>query len=99
MKEMRSGAEVVEEACARRIFNVIFRLISISDLYGSDRAVDWAQSLLDDPELLAAFAHPRKDLLMAPDRTAHHVSSTCRLPPSYASGSASNMSLQCWEQR
>ena len=32
MKEMRSGAEVVEEACARRIFNVIFRLISISDL-------------------------------------------------------------------
>jgi hypothetical protein len=27
MEEMRSGAEVVEDACARRIFNVIFRLI------------------------------------------------------------------------
>jgi len=64
MKEMRSGAEVVEDACARGIYNVIFRLISISDLYGSGRAVEWAQSLLDDPELLAAFAHARRDPLM-----------------------------------
>ena len=78
MEEMRSGAEVIEDACARRIFNVIFRLISISDLYGSGRAVEWAQSLLDDPELLEGFAHPRMDPLLVRGRTAHHVSSTCR---------------------
>jgi hypothetical protein len=39
------------------IFRAVFRLIAISDLYGPERAVEWAQSLLDDPELLSAFAH------------------------------------------
>ncbi len=60
MNETRSGAELLEDACARRIFNVIFRLTSISDLYGPGRAVEWAQSMLDDPELLTAFARSQR---------------------------------------
>jgi hypothetical protein len=60
MSEMRSGAELVEDARARTIYNVMFRLTSISELYGPSRAVEWAQSVLDDPELLAAFARPRR---------------------------------------
>jgi hypothetical protein len=58
MREIGTTAELVPEACARTIYNVVFRLTSISELYGPDRAVEWAQSLLDDPELLAAFAQP-----------------------------------------
>ena len=44
-------------ACSAGIFHAVFRLIAISDLYGPARAIEWAQSLIDDPELLLAFAH------------------------------------------
>ena len=43
--------------CGAGIFHAVFRLIAISDLYGPERAIEWAQSLVDDPELLSAFAH------------------------------------------
>ena len=43
-------------ACSAGMFHAIFRLIAISDLYGAERAIEWAQSLIDDPELLSAFA-------------------------------------------
>jgi hypothetical protein len=49
--------EYWQGACGAGIFHAIFRLIAISDLYGSEKAIEWAQSLIDDPELLAAFAH------------------------------------------
>jgi hypothetical protein len=39
------------------VFRAVFRLIAISDLYGPERAIEWAPSLLDDPDLLSAFAH------------------------------------------
>ena len=44
-------------ACGAGIFHAVFRLIAIADLYGPARAMEWAQSLIDDPELLSAFAH------------------------------------------
>lgn len=37
-------------------FHAIFRLIAIADLYGPARAIEWAQSLIDDPDLLSAFS-------------------------------------------
>jgi hypothetical protein len=37
-------------------FHAVFRMLAIADLYGPERAIEWAQTLLDDPELLAAFA-------------------------------------------
>ena len=39
------------------IFHAIFRLLAIADLYGPERAMKWAQALVDDPALLSAFAH------------------------------------------
>lgn len=44
-------------ACGAGIFHAMFRLIAVSDLYGPARAIEWAQSLVDDPQLLSAFAH------------------------------------------
>ena len=38
------------------IFHAVFRLLAIADLYGPERAIEWAQTLLEDPELLDAFA-------------------------------------------
>ena len=58
VSQQQSTAEVRRDACADAIFRTVFRVTSIADLYGPDRAIEWAQSLLDDPELLSAFAHP-----------------------------------------
>jgi hypothetical protein len=57
MNEHNRTDEHWQDACAAGIFHAIFRLIAISELYGSERAIEWAQSLIDDPELLSAFAH------------------------------------------
>lgn len=37
-------------------FHAVFRLLAIADLYGPERAIEWAQSLVDDRDLLSAFA-------------------------------------------
>jgi hypothetical protein len=50
-------------ACGAGVFHAVFRLIAISDLYGPERAIEWAQSLVDDPELLSAFASAPRDAL------------------------------------
>ena len=57
MNEHEHTDEHWQGACGDGIFHAIFRLIAISDLYGSARAIEWARSLIDDPELLSAFAH------------------------------------------
>ena len=57
MNERTHTDEHWHGACAAGIFHAMFRLIAVSDLYGPERAVEWAQSLVDDPDLLSAFAH------------------------------------------
>jgi hypothetical protein len=57
MNEHEHTDEYWQGACGAGIFHAVFRLIAIADLYGPARAMEWAQSLLDDPELLSAFAH------------------------------------------
>lgn len=57
MYEQEHTDEHWQGACGAGIFHAIFRLTAIADLYGSERAIEWAQSLVDDPELLSAFAH------------------------------------------
>ena len=59
MKQQSATATVPEDPCAAAIFHAVFRLTSVVDLYGPERAIEWAQSLLDDPELLEAFACPK----------------------------------------
>jgi ABC-type branched-subunit amino acid transport system substrate-binding protein len=44
-----------EAACDTGIFRAMFRLTAIAELYGPEQAVEWAQSLLDDPKLRMAF--------------------------------------------
>src|SRR5256885_16817536 len=56
MKQQSATATVPEDPCAAAIFHAVFRLISVADLYGPERAIEWAQSLLDDEALLEAFA-------------------------------------------
>jgi hypothetical protein len=34
----------------------LFKVVATADLKGPDAAVEWAESVLDDRELLAAFA-------------------------------------------
>ncbi len=34
----------------------LFKVVAIADLKGADEAVAWAQSVLDDEQLLASFA-------------------------------------------
>ena len=57
MNDRRHTDKLGQGACGVGIFHAIFRLIAISDLYGPERALEWAQTLLDDPHLLLAFAH------------------------------------------
>ena len=38
------------------VYYALFKVVSTRDLAGEDRAIEWAQSLLDDPALLEAFA-------------------------------------------
>jgi hypothetical protein len=66
MNEDKRIAEARQAACGAGIFHAIFRLTAISDLYGPETAVEWAESLLDDPKLLMAFAR-------SPDNTAAEV--------------------------
>lgn len=57
MNEQAHTDEHWHGACGAGIFHAMFRLVAVSDLYGPARAVEWAQSLVDDPDLLSAFAH------------------------------------------
>jgi hypothetical protein len=57
MSEHEHDHEHWQDGCGAGTFHAIFRLIAIADLYGPARAIEWAQSLIDDPELLSAFAH------------------------------------------
>ena len=57
MSDQEHTDEHWDSACGAGIFHAMFRLIAVSDLYGPERAIEWAQSLVDDPELLDAFAH------------------------------------------
>ena len=59
MNQRQSTRSVPQDPRAAGIFRAVFRLTAVSDLYGPDRAIEWAQSLLDDPELLRAFAHSK----------------------------------------
>ena len=56
MRERESITDISQDACRAGIFYAVFRLTAIAELYGPKRALDWAQSLLDDPELLTALA-------------------------------------------
>ena len=38
------------------VYYALFKVVSTRDLVGEEQAIEWAQSLLDDPELLEAFA-------------------------------------------
>lgn len=58
MEQLSSTATIPDDPGSEAIFRAVFRLTAIADLYGPDRAVEWAQTLLDDPDLLRAFAHP-----------------------------------------
>jgi hypothetical protein len=56
MRQKRFAGATPQEPCADAIYHAAFKMTAIADLYGPERAVEWAQSLLDDPELLQAFA-------------------------------------------
>ena len=49
-----------QEGRGAGIFHATFRILAIADLYGPKRAIEWARTLLDDPELFTAFAAPRR---------------------------------------
>jgi hypothetical protein len=38
------------------VYAALFKVVSSADLSGPEAAVEWAQSVLDDQQLLAAFA-------------------------------------------
>jgi hypothetical protein len=53
----RHTEELWQGGCGGGIYHSMFRMIAIADLYGPERAIQWAQTLLDDPELLSAFSN------------------------------------------
>jgi hypothetical protein len=38
------------------LYHALFKICALSDLDGPERSLEWAQSLVDDEQLLAAFA-------------------------------------------
>jgi hypothetical protein len=48
-------------------YYALFKVVSIADLYGDDRAVEWARSAVDDDHLLRSFAEMTAERLEAPE--------------------------------
>ncbi len=72
-QRMSVGTRAPEDAGAEAIYRAAFRMTAVADLYGPDRAVEWAQSLLDDPDLLRAFARsgPARETALEEAAPAH----------------------------
>jgi hypothetical protein len=47
-----SDSEIVSEG----VFFALFRVVEIEELYGPEKAVEWARSMVDDDEFRGAFA-------------------------------------------
>ena len=57
MNEHDHTEERWQDAWGAGTFHAVFRLLAIADLYGPARAMEWAQSLVDDPELVSAYVN------------------------------------------
>ena len=44
------------ESVSTGVHAALFKVVAVADLNGPEAAVEWAQSVLDDDDLLAAFA-------------------------------------------
>ena len=44
------------ESVSRGVHAALFKVVAAAELQGAEAAIEWAQSVLDDPDLLAAFA-------------------------------------------
>jgi hypothetical protein len=44
------------ESVSRGVHAALFKVVAVADLQDPEAAIEWAQSVIDDPELLAAFA-------------------------------------------
>jgi hypothetical protein len=46
-------------------YYALFKVVSIADLYGDDRAVEWARSAVDDEQLMRSFAETTAERVAA----------------------------------
>jgi hypothetical protein len=59
MENRRPGYTVgmaESESVSRGVHAALFKVVSVADLQGPEAAVEWAQSVIEQPQLLAAFA-------------------------------------------
>ena len=51
-----NGGVTEPDSVSTGVHAALFKVVSVADLKGSEAALEWAQSVLDDEQLLAAFA-------------------------------------------
>jgi hypothetical protein len=44
------------ESVSRGVHAALFKVVAVADLQGPEAAVEWAQSVIEEPKLLSAFA-------------------------------------------
>ena len=44
------------EVVSQGVFYALFRLVEIDELSGSEKAMEWAKAMLDEPELRRGFS-------------------------------------------
>jgi hypothetical protein len=52
-----------QDPLAAGIYYALFKVVSVSDLAGPEKAIEWAQSALDDEVLLRSFAARTREVL------------------------------------
>jgi hypothetical protein len=55
------------EEIGQGAYYALFKVVSIADLYGDDRAIEWARSAVEDAQLLRSFAETTAERLEPPE--------------------------------
>jgi hypothetical protein len=50
------------DAAVESVFYALFRIVEVAEYSGPEQAIEWAQSVLGDPQLLHAFVERVREL-------------------------------------
>jgi hypothetical protein len=63
-----SSAHVEGDVAVQSVFYALFRIVELDEYSGPETAIEWAQSVLGDPQLLRGFVERVRELSAADAR-------------------------------
>ncbi len=58
-------ADELRDEIAQGAYYALFKVVSVSDFAGSEKAIEWARSAIDDEQLLRSFAEATREHVVA----------------------------------